>query len=92
MGIDMSKTVELSEPISLRLPVDLLASLETVAAASDRTRSWVLVRALRRYMATEGADILAIDTGKRQIAAGEAHDFDSVLDEVEALVRSGKAA
>jgi predicted transcriptional regulator len=88
----MSKTMELSEPISLRLPVDLLASLEAVAAASDRTRSWVLVRALRRYLATEGADILAIDTGKRQIAAGEAHDFGSVLDEVEALVRSGKAA
>ena len=80
-------TVELSEPISIRLPRDVLAAIEQVAKASDRTRSWVLVRALRRYLATEGADILAVVEGRVQIAAGDSHDMDDVLDEIERIIR-----
>jgi predicted transcriptional regulator len=81
-------TVELSEPISIRLPRDVLAAIEQVARASDRTRSWVLVRALRRYLATEGTDILAVVEGRAQIAKGDAHDMDDVLDEVERIIRA----
>ena len=81
-------TVELSEPISIRLPRDVLAAIEQVAKASDRTRSWVLVRALRRYLATEGTDILAVVEGRAQIAKGDAHDMDDVLDEVERIIRA----
>ena len=81
-------TVELSEPISIRLPRDVLAAIEQVAKASDRTRSWVLVRALRRYLATEGTDILAVVEGRAQIAKGNAHDMDDVLDEVERIIRA----
>ena len=88
----MTKVADLSEPVSLRLPADILKNIELVAAASDRTRSWVVVRALKRYLATEGQDILAIAHGKQQIADGDAHDMDAVIDEVEALIRSGKAA
>ena len=84
----MSGKVELSEPISLRLPVDTLAAIEKVAEACDRTRSWVIVRALRRYLMTEGAQVLDVIEGRAQIAAGDAHDMDDVLDEVERLVRS----
>ena len=80
-------TVELSEPISIRLPRDVLAAIEQVAKASDRTRSWVLVRALRRYLATEGADILAVVEGRAQIATGDSHDMDDVLDEIERIIR-----
>jgi predicted transcriptional regulator len=47
-------SVELSDPISMRLPVDVLEAIERVAEATDRNRSWVMVRALRRYLATEG--------------------------------------
>lgn len=88
----MSKVAELSEPVSLRLPVDVLKDIETVAAASDRTRSWVMVRALKRYLATEGQDILAIAHGKQQIADSDAHDMETVIEEIEAVIRSGKAA
>jgi len=84
----MSGKVELSEPISLRLPVDTLSAIEKVAEACDRTRSWVIVRALRRYLMTEGSQILDVIEGRAQIAAGDAHDMDDVLDEVERLVRS----
>ena len=79
--------VELSDPISIRLPRDVLAAVEQVAKASDRSRSWVLVRALRRYLMTEGADILAVVEGRAQIADGDAHDMDDVLDDSERIIR-----
>lgn len=79
--------VELSDPISIRLPRDVLAAVEQVAKAADRSRSWVLVRALRRYLMTEGADILAVVEGRAQIANGDAHDMDDVLDDIERIIR-----
>jgi len=90
----MSKGVELADPISLRLPVDVLAAVEQIAAATERSRSWVIVRALRRYLASEGAEILDVMEGRAQIAAGDSHDMDDVLREVEAIIRSpaGRAA
>jgi predicted transcriptional regulator len=90
----MGKNNELSDPISLRLPMDVLAAIEQVAHATDRSRSWVIVRALKRYLMTEGAQILDVVEGRAQIAAGDVHDMDDVLDEVERIVRSptGEAA
>jgi predicted transcriptional regulator len=81
----------LSEPLTLRIPRDVLEQIEKIAAASDRTRSWVIVRALKAYLAGEGADILAIVRGREQIAAGDVHDMDDVIREIEAIV-SSKAA
>lgn len=86
----MSKA-PLSEPLTLRLPLDVLEDIEKIAAASDRTRSWVIVRALKAYLAGEGADILAIVKGREQIVAGDVHDMDDVIREIEAIVNS-KAA
>lgn len=90
----VKRDVELSDPISLRLPVDVLAAIEQVAKATDRTRSWVIVRALRRYLITEGAQILDVVEGRAQVAAGDSHDMDEVIEEVERIVRSpaGEAA
>jgi predicted transcriptional regulator len=81
-------SVELSDPISMRLPVDVLEAIERVAKATDRNRSWVMVRALRRYLATEGADILAVIEGRAQRAAGKSHDMDDVLEEVDRIIRT----
>ena len=86
----MSKR-DLSDPVALRLPVDVLADIEAIAETCDRTRSWVMVRALRLYLAGEGAEILAIRKGRAQIANGEAHDLDDVMRELEAIV-AGTAA
>lgn len=49
----MSKPV-LSDPITLRLPLDVLADIEAVAKATERTRSWIMVRAMRYYLLNEG--------------------------------------
>jgi predicted transcriptional regulator len=87
----MATSSDLSEPVSLRVPSDILQAIEAIAAATDRTRSWVMVRALKRYLATEGADVFAVAEGRRQIAAGDAHDVDAVIDEVETLATLGTA-
>lgn len=81
---------DLSDPITLRIPVDVLSDIEKIAAASERTRSWVMVRALKLYLAGEGANCLAILLGREQIAAGDVHDMDDVLAELDAII-NGKA-
>jgi predicted transcriptional regulator len=82
---------ELSDPITLRLPVEVLAALEKVAAVSDRTRSWVMVRALKLYLAQEGAEILRVADGLEQLERGESEDMDDVIAQVERIVRNNAA-
>ncbi|KQS96798.1 MULTISPECIES: CopG family ribbon-helix-helix protein [unclassified Rhizobium] len=86
----MAKPV-LSDPITLRLPVDLLQEIEAIAAASDRTRSWVMVRAMRYYLLNEGAEILEIAQGLRDVKDGKVHDLDVVLSELDRLAEDDAA-
>ena len=78
----MAEKRDLSDPVTLRIPRHILADIERIAAITERSRSWIIVRALRGYLATEGADILAIEEGRRQIAAGDAHAIEDVLREL----------
>ncbi|MCR6670279.1 CopG family ribbon-helix-helix protein [Devosia ginsengisoli] len=82
---------DLSDPITLRLPRDVLAAIERIAETSDRTRSWVMVRALRLYLAGEGAEILSVADGLRQLGNGESEDMDDVIAQVEQIVRGNAA-
>ncbi|MDR4308321.1 ribbon-helix-helix protein, CopG family [Chelatococcus sambhunathii] len=82
---------QLSDPVAFRLPLEVLDQIETIAETCERTRSWVIVRALRLYLAGEGSEVLAIRRGREQIASGESHDLDDVIGELEAIV-AGKAA
>ncbi|WP_349433492.1 ribbon-helix-helix protein, CopG family [Pararhizobium sp. A13] len=86
----MTKPV-LSDPIALRLPVDVLADIETIAKASDRSRSWVMVRAMRYYLATEGKDILEIEHAREGMRQGKFQDMDGLLEELEALNKDDAA-
>lgn len=81
----MSKP-NLSDPIAIRLPEDILADIERVAETCDRSRSWVMVRALKMYLAAEGADILAVRLGREQVADGDVHDMDDVLGEISGII------
>ena len=82
---------ELSDPITLRLPLDVLAEVEEIADACDRSRSWVIVRALKSYLAAEGREIIDIAEARRAVDAGEGHDLDDVLAEVEAIIKGAAA-
>lgn len=69
----MSKA-DISDPIALRIPLDVLSDIEEIAAASEHSRSWVIMRALRLYLAGEGRDCLAILRGRDEAAEGGGHD------------------
>ena len=79
----MAKPV-LSDPIALRIPEDMLQDIEAIAKASDRTRSWVIVRALKFYLMQEGNDILQITAAQAEVEAGNVMDLDDLLAEFEA--------
>ncbi|CDZ53043.1 CopG family ribbon-helix-helix protein [Neorhizobium galegae] len=78
----MAKPV-LSDPITLRLPLDILEDIEKIAETADRSRSWVIVRALKYYLMAGGSEILSIRRGREDIEAGrfvEAEEFFTELD------------
>lgn len=75
----------LSDPITLRIPADVLADIETIARATERSRSWVMVRALKAYLQQEGADILAYQQGLAEVAAGDVEDLDEVLNDLKRI-------
>ena len=72
----------LSDPITLRLPLDILEEVEAIAETADRSRSWVIVRALKYYLMAEGNDILQIRKGEEQVARGETVDAEELFAEL----------
>jgi len=87
----MSDT-DLSGPITVRLPVDVLEEVERIAGAIDRTRSWVIVRALKLYLAGEGEEVLSLLRAREESAKDGGHDADDVMRELESVVAGTKAA
>ena len=78
-----------SIPISLRIPNELLQKLDEIAAAMERPRSWILLRALRQYLRDEGAEILDVTEGIAELDHGEARPFDEVIGDLqETIVRA----
>lgn len=80
---------QLSEPLTFRMPLDVLVDIEKIALVSDRNRSWVIVRALKTYLAGEGADILAIAKSREQIATGDIND--AAIVEIDSIVNMNTA-
>ncbi len=76
----------LSDPLTLRMPTDVLEAIEAIAETCDRSRSWVMVRAMRLYLAREGAEILAVRRGREEAANGDVHDMETVLSELEGII------
>lgn len=81
----------LSDPITLRVPQDILDDIEKIAQTADRSRSWVIVRALKYYLMAEGNDVLQIGKGEEQIARGETVDADEFFAELLGEKRSDAA-
>lgn len=82
---------DLSDPITLRLPLDLLAEIEAVAGICERSRSWIMVRALKAYMAEEGREILEMAEARRAVDEGQGSSADDVLAEVAAIIKGAAA-
>lgn len=80
----------MSELMALRIPVEVLSNIDAIAAATERSRSFIITRALKTYLLNEGADILAAIKGREQIASEEYEDMDDVLADLDRII-AGKA-
>jgi predicted transcriptional regulator len=70
-------------PISVRLPTEIVEKLDKVAAIMERPRSWVILDAVREYLADEGQEVLDIQAGIEEAERGETVPFEEVLAEME---------
>ena len=82
-------------PVSVRAPAELIEQLDKVAAAMDRSRSWVMLDAVRTYLANEGQEALDVQAGLEEANRGETVPFEQVLADLDEKVRragAGRAA
>ena len=73
-------------PVSVRLPADIVEKLDKVAAILERPRSWVILDAIREYLADEGQETLDIQAGIEELDRGEGIPFETILAEMEEQV------
>jgi predicted transcriptional regulator len=78
-------------PISVRLPADLLEKLDKIAAALERSRSWVLLHAFREYLEDEGQEILAVQQGIEELDRGESVPSEQVFAEMDEIIARAAA-
>jgi predicted transcriptional regulator len=78
-------------PISVRLPAELVERLDKVAAIMERPRSWVILDAVREYLADEGQEVLDIQAGIEELDRGEGIPADEVLAELREMIAAAKA-
>ena len=77
-------------PISVRLPADIIEKLDKIAAIMERPRSWVILDAIREYLADEGQEMLDIQASIEELDRGEGIPFENVLAEMHERVAEAK--
>jgi len=78
-------------PVSIRLPADVIETLDKVAAILERPRSWVILRAIRQYLADEGQEMLDVQEGIAEAERGEVVPIEEVLAEMDEIIARAKA-
>ena len=70
----MSKTAV----VTARIETDLAEKLDTLGAVLERSRAWIVAKAIERYVAEEMELIAFIQEGEDDIAAGRVHSQEEV--------------
>ena len=64
--------------VTTRIDEETQSRLDQLAKATDRSRSWLVADAIRRYVEEEGWQVGAIEEGVRQADAGDFATEDEV--------------
>lgn len=64
--------------VTTRIDEETQSRLDQLAKATDRSRSWLVADAIRRYVEEEGWQVAAIEEGVRQAEAGDFATEDEV--------------
>ena len=78
-------------PVSIRVPADVIEKLDKVAAILERPRSWVILRAIRQYLADEGQEVLDVQEGIEELERGEGIPIEDVLAEMDEIIAKAEA-
>jgi predicted transcriptional regulator len=57
--------------VTTRIDEETQSRLDQLAKATDRSRSWLVADAIRRYVEEEGWQVAAIEEGVRRAVAGD---------------------
>jgi predicted transcriptional regulator len=79
-------------PVSVRIPADMIETLDKIAAGMDRSRSWIILDAIREYLADEGQEVLDVLDGLAEAERGETVPAEEVLAAARARIANAKAA
>jgi predicted transcriptional regulator len=69
-----------SVPVSVRLPPELNNDVTAIAAALDRSKSWVIEQAVKDYVALQALQLAEIDEGIRDADAGRVVAHEKVVE------------
>jgi len=75
-----------SVTIAARVDADLDSQLERLAAATGRSKSWLVTEALRSYVANEQQFLAAVEEGKQALRDGKVVDHETVVAAFERIV------
>jgi predicted transcriptional regulator len=77
--------------VNVRLNTETKEALDLLAQEMDRPRAYLAARAIEDYVQRNSWQVAAIKEGIRQLDAGQSHDFDEVLEELDAIIAEEEA-
>jgi predicted transcriptional regulator len=78
--------------VNVRLDTETKEALDLLAREMDRPRAYLAARAIAEFVQRNAWQIAAIKEGIRQLDAGQSHDFDEVLTELDTIIAQEEAA
>jgi predicted transcriptional regulator len=72
--------------ITVRTDPEIAAKIAALAQVMDRSRNWVIEEALKQYIETQAWQIEGIKHAQAALARGEGIPFETVMDEMAALI------
>jgi predicted transcriptional regulator len=72
--------------ITVRTDPEISAKIAALAQVMDRSRNWVIEEALKQYIETQAWQIEGIQQAQASLSRAEGIPFESVMDEMEALI------
>lgn len=79
-----------SVTIAARVDADLDGQLDRLAAATGRSKSWLVSEALRSYVANEQQFLAAVEQGKQALRDGKTLDHATVVAAFERIVNPSR--
>jgi len=78
--------------MNVRLDTETKEALDLLAREMDRPRAHLAARAIAEYVQRNAWQIAAIKEGMCQLDAGQSHDFDEVMEELDSMIVQEEAA